>query len=261
MKTSPNMFLLVLALAVSGWAIQAQQGGAPSPSPDRPIPGQPPSRRGSPPFGPSRGGRNASAPGQSSSPSAAPVGKSEVEKRVLAVLDDMEKNQREGHAPNVQREEGRLLRVLAESTGAKHVVEIGTANGYSTIWLCLGLQSTGGKLTTYEIDPQLAARARANFDQAGVDKIATVVVGDAHVEAPKLKEPIDILFLDADKEGYVDYLEKLSPLIRPGGLVIAHDMNQGMADPRYLKAINSSPDLESVFLNTFWGLGVTLKKH
>jgi len=257
MKMNSNMFLVVLALAVSSWATQAQESGATSTPPDRPVPGQPGGRRGPPPWG----GRDGSGPGASSSLSSAPAGKSEAEKQVLAVLDDMEKNQREGHAPNVQREEGRLLRLLAESTGAKHVVEIGTANGYSTIWLCLGLQSTGGKLTTYEIDPQLAAQARANFKQAGVDKIVTVVVGDAHVEAPKLKEPIDILFLDADKEGYVDYLEKLLPLVRRGGLVIAHDMNQRMADPRYLKAINSDPELESVFLNTFWGLGVTLKKH
>jgi caffeoyl-CoA O-methyltransferase len=253
MKTNCTMFIAALALAVSAWTTKAQEEGAPPAQPGRQTPGQPGGRRPPAPWG----GRG----GESGSLSSAPAGKSEAEKQVLAVLDDMDKNQREGHAPNVQREEGRLLRLLAECTGAKHVVEIGTANGYSTIWLCLGLQNTGGKLTTYEIDPQIATVARANFKRAGVEKIATVVEGDAHQEAPKLKEPIDILFLDADKEGYLDYLNKLLPLVRPGGLVVAHDMNQRMADPRYLKAVNSNPELESVFLNTFWGIGVTLKKR
>ncbi len=255
MKNNSILFITALALAASAWAAAAQDNATPSPPPAGP--GEPGDYRPPPRWG-GRGG-----PGQpGSSPFVtAPAGKSEAEKQVLAVLDDMERNQRQGHQQNVQREEGRLLRVLAESTGAKHVVEIGTANGYSTIWLCLGLQSTGGKLTTYEIDPRVAATARANFKRAGVDKIATVVEGDAHQEAPKLKESIDILFLDADKEGYLDYLNKLLPLVRPGGLIVAHDMNAGMADPRYVKAITGNPDLESVFLNTFWGVGVTLKKH
>lgn len=257
MKTNGTTFIAALALMGLAWASSAQEQEAPPPPPGATAPGEPRGRRPPPPWG-RRGGPD---PAASGSLSSAPAGKSEAEKQVLAVLDDMDENQRQGHAPNVQREEGRLLRLLAESAGAKHVVEIGTANGYSTIWLCLGLLPTGGKLTTYEIDPKIAAVARANFKRAGVDKIATVVEGDAHVEAPKLKEPIDILFLDADKEGYVDYLAKLLPRVRPGGLIVAHDMNQRMADPRYLKAITANPELESVFLNTFWGLGVTLKKH
>jgi predicted O-methyltransferase YrrM len=78
----------------------------------------------------------------------------------------------------------------------------------------------------------------------------------------KHKEPVDVLFLDADKEGYLDYLQKLLPRLRPGGLVIAHNMTEGMADPKFVKAITSDPNLETVFLNmSTSGIGVSVKKR
>ena len=160
---------------------------------------------------------------------------------------------------NVPTLDGRLLRLLTESIGAKHVVEVGTSNGYSGIWLALALQKTGGKLTTHEIDANRASQARENFKKAGVDGIITLVEGDAHENVKKIKEPIDLLFLDADKEGYVDYLNKLLPLVRPGGLIVGHNINQGQADPRYIEAITENPALESLLLHG--QVSVTLKKR
>jgi predicted O-methyltransferase YrrM len=122
----------------------------------------------------------------------------------------------------------------------------------------MALQKTGGKLTTFEIDEGRAATARANFKRAGMDDIITLVLGDAHEEVKKLKDPIDILFLDADKQGYIDYLKKLLPLIRPGGLVIAHNITPGMADPKYMEAITTNPNLETIVRS---GVSSTLKKH
>jgi len=192
---------------------------------------------------------------------SSPLPNTEAEKKILGVLADMRRDQSRGMA-NVPELDGRLLRLLTESAGAKHVVEIGTSNGYSAIWLCLALRTTGGKLTTHEIDKRRAARARANFKRAGVDGIVTVVEGDAHETVTKIKQPIDVLFLDADKSGYVDYLKKLLPLVRPGGLVIAHNMNRRQADPRYVKAVTTNPALETLFLHMQGtGVGVTLKKR
>ncbi len=92
--------------------------------------------------------------------------------------------------------------------------------------------------------------------------MVTLVEGDAHVEVVKLKEPIDLLFIDADKEGYLDYLNKLLPLVRPGGLIAAHNMNRPSPDPRYVEAITTNPDLETIFLNMHAaGMAVTLKKR
>jgi len=183
------------------------------------------------------------------------VAQNENEKKVLGILADILKNQR---YRNVPQNDGRLLRLLTESMNAKNIVEIGTSTGYSAIWFGLALQKTGGKLTTYEIDAQRAATARANFKRAGMADIITLVEGDAHKKVTSLKDPIDILFLDADKEGYIDYLDKLLPLIRPGGLIIAHNINPRMADPKYMKAINTNPDLDTIVRS---GVGLTLKKR
>ena len=193
---------------------------------------------------------------------SSPMSKTE-EKKILSVLDDMDKNQRRGMM-NVPITDGRLLRLLTETIGAKHVVEIGTSNGYSGNWLCLALRTTGGKLTTYEIDERRASLARENFKRAGVDKLVTLIEGDAHKEAPKLKEPIDLLFIDADKEGYTDYLKKLLPLMRPGGLIVAHNINMrggrsGISE--YVKAVTTNPDLETIFYGQGGGVSVTLKKR
>ena len=186
----------------------------------------------------------------------------QAEARIVGILEDLHANQRQGMM-NVPPEDGRLLRVLTEAAGAKNVVEIGTSNGYSGIWLCLGLQGTGGKLTTFETDAHRAALARENFKRAGVEQLVTLIEGDAHKEVARLKEPIDVLFLDADKGGYIDYLNKLLPLVRPGGLILAHNTT-GLAKEMkdYLKAVTTSPDLETVFLHEQdQGMGVTIKKR
>ena len=175
---------------------------------------------------------------------------------ILNVLEDMNANQSAGMM-NVPPTDGRLLRLLTEAVGAKHVVEIGTSNGYSGIWFCLALRTTGGKLTTHEIDARRASLARENFKRAGVDKLVTLVEGDAHETVKNLKEPIDILFIDADKEGYIDYLNKLLPLIRPGGLILAHNVDSTGQD--FISAITTNPGLETIF--QVQGLGVTLKKR
>jgi predicted O-methyltransferase YrrM len=181
----------------------------------------------------------------------------------MIVLNDLDQNHRQGNM-NVPVEDGRLLRMLTEATGAKNVVEIGTSNGYSGLWFLMALQETGGHLTTFEIDRDRADEAIANFKRAGVDKDVTLVFGDAHekIEELKLDRPIDMVFLDADKEGYIDYLKKLLPHVRPGGLVIAHNMNTRQAHPPFVEAITKDPRLETLFLHMDRaGIAVTMKKR
>ncbi len=120
-----------------------------------------------------------------------PTANAADERRILDVLDDVYRKHRYLSVPP---EDGRLLRVLAESIGARQVVEIGTSTGYSGLWLLLALARTDGRLTTYEIDPQRHALARANFGRAGVLKFASLVPGDAHSEIARLKDPIRSAF-------------------------------------------------------------------
>ena len=187
-----------------------------------------------------------------------PLPKTAAEKKILSVLDEI---RRGPWMANVVTLHGRLLRILTEAVNAKNVVEIGTSNGYSGLWICLGLQTTGGKLITHEIDPQTASQAQANFQRAGVEHIVTIVLGDAHETIARLKEPIDILFIDADKPGYLDYFNRLLPLVRPGGLILADNMSQPKPSPDFIKAITTNPNLETIFLNMqSTGISLTLKK-
>lgn len=180
----------------------------------------------------------------------------EAETKIQAVLDEMVKAHETYLSVPVQ--DGRALRLLTEATGARYVVEIGTSTGYSGLWLCLALQKTDGRLTTFEIDHQRAAMAREHFKEAGVEKMVTVVEGDAHEQLAKLTGPIDIAFVDADKGGYVDYLNKLLPLVKPGGLILAHNVDMV---PDYVHAVTTSRDLETILYREGGGLAVTLKKR
>jgi len=170
--------------------------------------------------------------------------------------------QKQGLGMSVPRDDGRLLRILTESSNAKHVVELGTFRGYSGIWFCLALRTTGGKLTTFEIDPRNAETSRGNFKRAGVESLVTLIEGDAHKELSRLKEPVDLVFIDADKEGYLDYFNKLLPLMRPGGLIVAHNISSSMADPAFVKAITSDKSVDTVLVNAgSGGISVSLKKR
>jgi predicted O-methyltransferase YrrM len=194
-----------------------------------------------------------SAPSSQENP---PVPKSDFERKVLNTLDEIVRSG--ALYANVPAPDGRMLRILTESANAKNVVEIGTSTGISGLWFALALAKTGGKLTTFEYDKSRAATARKHFQQAGAESMVQIVEGDAHQTISRLKDPIDVVFIDADKEGYVDYLNKLLPLVRPGGLLLAHNVNM---IPDYMKKVTSSPDLDTVVYSDGGGLAITLKKR
>ena len=185
-----------------------------------------------------------------------PLARSESEKRILATISEAVKAG-ELYA-NVPAIDGRMLRLVTEAVNAKEVIEIGASTGISGMWFCMALEKTGGKLTTFELDAKRATLARAHFKKAGVDRLVTLIEGDAHQNIMKLKGPVDVVFIDAEKEGYVDYLNKMLPLVRPGGLILAHNVNMV---PDYVKVVTASPDLETVFYMEGNQLAVTLKKR
>jgi caffeoyl-CoA O-methyltransferase len=185
-----------------------------------------------------------------------PAAKTESEKRILSTISDAV---RAGELyANVPAIDGKMLRILTESTNAKHVLEIGTSTGISGLWFLLALRNTGGRLTTLEIDPRRAALARSHFKRAGVDSMVTLLEGDAHQNVTRVKAPVDIVFIDAEKDGYVDYLNKVLPLVRPGGLILAHNVNMV---PDYVKTVVANRSLETVFYMEGNQLAITLKKH
>jgi predicted O-methyltransferase YrrM len=126
-------------------------------------------------------------------------------------------------APNV----GKLLHLLARAKGAQRILEIGTLGGYSTIWLARALPP-GGRLITLDFDPKHAAVARANIVRAGLGDVVEQRPGRAADTLSQLvasgEEPFDFIFIDADKEGYTEYLEWSLKLSRPGTMIVADNV-------------------------------------
>jgi predicted O-methyltransferase YrrM len=125
--------------------------------------------------------------------------------------------------PLIDAEVGALLRVLATSIGATRILEIGTAIGYSGIWLARALPK-GGMLLTVEIDQGSATIARDNFARAGVADRVNVIVGDARRMLAKMAGPFDLVFQDGDKQLYGPLLDRLVDLLRPGGLLVTDNV-------------------------------------
>ena len=153
---------------------------------------------------------------------------------------------------SVPRTDGEFLHLLIKATRARNVLEVGTSHGYSAIWMGLGLEETGGRLTSIEIDAARHDLARRHVSEAGLSQRVTLIKGDAHVEVTKLDGPFDFVFLDADKEGQVDYFNKLYPKkLGPGGILAAHNaIRQASSMKDYLDMLRNHPDFDTVTLST-----------
>lgn len=124
----------------------------------------------------------------------------------------------------VSEEDGRFLRLMVASSGAKHALEIGGASGYSAIWIGMGLRETGGRLVTIEYDPVRAKELGENIRRAGLADIVQVVAGDAFQQIPKIQGTFDFVFLDAWKKDYKRFLDMVSPRLDKRGLFLAHNV-------------------------------------
>jgi predicted O-methyltransferase YrrM len=161
--------------------------------------------------------------------------------------------------------QGRMMYLLAKMSGAERILEIGTLGGYSTTLLARALPANG-KLVTLELSPAHAAVARKNLDRAGVSGLVDIRVGRAGDTLGKMidaaEEPLDYVFIDADKTGYVGYLNQILQLSHPGTVILGDNLIRhgavlpGFATPDAdaigVKAFNeliaSHPRLESILL-------------
>lgn len=191
----------------------------------------------------------------------------------------LERIRREGHeagVPIVDPLTGALLHALTRTAGATKVLEIGTAIGYSTVWMALAMPSTG-LLVTLERDPGRATTARAHFAGAGLDDRINVVVGEAERYLHKVAGPFDLIFQDGDKTRYESMLDTLAGLLRPGGLLVTDnvlwdgevvpgftDAPQRKADDtaaiaRYNERLAADPRFQTTWLPVGDGVAVAVK--
>ena len=175
------------------------------------------------------------------------------------VLADIKKIDKELYS--VSEEDGRFLRVLIGARGAKRVLEIGAARGYSAIWMGLALRDTGGSLVTIEFDPARAKEAKANVERAGVAGNVRVIAGDAFAEIPKLTGTFDLVFLDAWKPDYKKFFDLVFPRLDPGGVFVAHNVvNKKSEMGDFLTAINTRSDAwTSIVSPSGEGMSLTYK--
>lgn len=161
----------------------------------------------------------------------------------------------------VSEEDGRFLRVMVAANHTQRAVEIGGANGYSAIWIGLGLRATGGRLTSIEYDPARATTAVENVRKAGLSDIVTVVSGDAFTELPNLPGDFDFVFLDAWKRDYKRFFDMMFPRLHARGLFLAHNVVNKQSEMRdFLSAIqNNQMAFTSVVTPSGEGMSVTVK--
>lgn len=124
----------------------------------------------------------------------------------------------------ISPEVGQFLLTVALSINASKIVEIGTSGGYSTLWLAVAATRTGGRVVTFEIDPDKVARARRTFAAAGVDHVVELRESDGGAGLAEQHRSADLVFLDSEKVDYVRLLELAIGALRPGGLLVADNL-------------------------------------
>ncbi len=162
---------------------------------------------------------------------------------------ELEQEAKEKGIPIVGPAMGRLLHLLVRLTGARTILEMGTATGYSALHLASALPRDG-RLTCLEMDPEMMMRARKNLERAGLFDRVEVVPGEALESAASLSGPYDLVFLDFAKEGYLPALDHSHRLLRPGGLLVADNTAYaGTAD--FTTALRDRPEWLDVHLLSF----------
>ncbi len=136
----------------------------------------------------------------------------------------LEEEARQEHIPIVGPLVGELLFILARATQARRILELGTAAGYSAIYLARGSEPHQGKVVTLEADGGMAIRARKNISRAGLSERIEVREGEALLLMENMADSFDLVFLDIDKESYLAALTHCQRLLRVGGLLVADNV-------------------------------------
>lgn len=166
---------------------------------------------------------------------------------------------------NVPESDGKILYGLIVEHKYKNALEIGTSTGHSGIWIAWGLSKTGGTLTTIEIDERRHNEALENFKEAGVSGLIDARLADAHELVPELEGKFDFVFIDADKDWYINYAKAVIPKLTVGGCIAAHNISDRRGSRsltgNFLNYMKSLPDMEtSVLHESIAGISVSYKK-
>ena len=188
---------------------------------------------------------------------------------LLRLLDDLSafgeaNDARETARPrlmlNITPDTGRLLWILVRLARPRRILEVGTSNAYSTIWLADAARAVGARVVTLEVNPDKARLARQNLARAGVADVVEIVEGPAQEALARLSGPFEIVFLDADRASYLGYVEAVLPKMPAEALLVADNVISHAGElADYLARVKSHPDLFSVTLPVGKGEEVSFK--
>ncbi|MDI3269142.1 MAG: O-methyltransferase [Bacillota bacterium] len=181
---------------------------------------------------------------------------------VLQTIEEEEERRRQEGRPSllcVGRDGGRLLHLLVLLRKPRHVLEVGLSAGYSTLWIAAALPPEG-VLTTVERDGEKIAMAKNNLERAGLLGQVEILEGPALLRLRDVAGPIDMVFLDAAKDEYLDYFRAVEPLLSPEAMVVADNVlsHRQEVEP-YLAYVGRHPSFRSFTFPVGNGLEVTLK--
>ena len=162
---------------------------------------------------------------------------------------------------NLEPDTALLLSILVRSRQKTRLLEIGTSNGYSTLWLAEAVRSAGGHVTSVDQSAEKQALADVNLTRAGLREVVTLLLGDAADVVAGLQDFYDFVFLDANRVQYPALLTLLLPRLLPGALVLAdnaHSHPQEIAE--YLEAVAAHPDFDHVVVGVGKGLSIAYKR-
>ncbi len=181
-----------------------------------------------------------------------------MDDKLIALLDRLAHFGEENDARGVERsrkmlnitpDTGRFLWILVRARRATRILEVGTSNAYSTIWLADAARETSGRVTTLECDLDKIALARANLAEAGLAEYIDLLEGEAANTLIQLPGPFDVVFLDADRPQYLTYFELVFPKLVSGGLLVADNaVSHAHELAAYLMRVKADPRLFSVTL-------------
>ncbi|ENV3697955.1 O-methyltransferase [Vibrio cholerae] len=165
----------------------------------------------------------------------------------FGIQNDLAQSDKSKKYLNITRDTGEFLSVLVKATGANRILEIGTSNGYSTIWLASALPDDG-KVYTIEANPQKIEEASLNFNQTHTSSKIVQLVGDATEVLSNVPESMDFIFLDADRKTYVSLADDLFNLLKTGGLLVCDNATSHADELEEFRAWVSSQQNLSVSL-------------
>jgi len=164
-----------------------------------------------------------------------------------SLLLQLEEEARQERIPIIGPVVAELLYILVRASRARRILELGTATGYSAIYLARACDELNGQVVTLENDAGMASRARANFEKAGLAHRIQVRVGDAMEEIAKMSKPFDFMFMDIDKEHYVTVMPYCERLLKSGALLVTDNVGFRAAED-FNRVISGNPQWRTVHL-------------